>query len=204
LRDPVRALPLAERAVALTGRKQIEFLHSLARAHRQTGHLDDAIAILREIYTLPDSVHRYDVERDMVDYLTAKGDPRAVAEFLEENLVRRKKARAPDDPLIAQTLRLIGLHDFAEGRHAEAEARLRAALEIYRRRSPEGARDLARAESELGAVLLARGRTGEAETLLVRSYRNLEREADLLPAARERLKKLEAVLGRPLVAADRN
>jgi tetratricopeptide (TPR) repeat protein len=198
MRDPARGLPLAERAVALTDRKQIEFLHSLARAYRQTGRLDDAIATLREIYALPDSVHRYDVERDMVEYLVAKGDPRAVEDFLLENLARRRQVRDPADPLIAETLRLLGVHYLKEGRYAEAEERLRAAIDIYRMRSPEDARDVARAESELGEVLLAGGRTGEAETLLVRSYRNLEGKADLLPAARERLKKLEEVLGRSL------
>jgi tetratricopeptide (TPR) repeat protein len=135
----------------------------------------------------------------MVEYLAAKGDPSAVEDFLEENLARRRQARAPDDPLIAQTLRLLGLHYFQEKRYAEAEEGLRAAIEIYRMRSPEEARDVARTESELGEVLFARGRTGEAETLLVRSHRNLDGEDDLLPAARERLKKLEEALGRTLL-----
>jgi serine/threonine-protein kinase len=192
MRDPARALPLAERAVALTGRKQVEFLHSLARAYRQTGRLDEAITVLREIYTLPDSVHRYDVERDTIEYLEAKGEPGAVESFLRENLERRKKTRQPTDPLISQTHRLLGLHYAKRGRNPEAEAELRKALGLLQQSPPREAWVLARAEGELGEVLLEQGRLDEARELLERSYRGLEGQEDLLATARLRLTKLEA------------
>jgi len=55
---------------------------------------------------------------------------------------------------------------------------------------------VAHAESELGEVLLDRGRYAEARELLERSVRNLQGEEALLPAARARLARLDELARR--------
>jgi tetratricopeptide (TPR) repeat protein len=132
----------------------------------------------------------------MIEYLGAKGEPRAVEEFLLENLARRKAVRDSSDPLIAQTLRLLGLHYLKQGRFAEAEERLRAAVEIFRMSFPEDHRQVARAKSELGEALLKQRRYEEAEGLLRESTASLRDHADVLPVARERLNQLYRAWGR--------
>jgi serine/threonine-protein kinase len=186
LQDPERALPLAERAVALTERRQVEFLDTLAVAYQRTGQLDRAIETQRIIFTLPDSVHRYGEERNMIAFLKEKGDTEDVERFLHENLQRRREMRSDDDPLIAVSLRLLGMHYLEQGRLDEAEARMGEALAQFGKRYDDTHWEIGRARSELGEVLAAQERFEEAEELLLTGHRTLTESLEPVPDERKR------------------
>jgi eukaryotic-like serine/threonine-protein kinase len=88
----------------------------------------------------------------------------------------------------------------AQGQPVEAEARVREALAIFRAEEPPTWR-VADAESVLGSCLTAMGRFNEAEPLLVRSYRVLEKDpgdgAKYAPEAMKRIRELYATMGKP-------
>jgi serine/threonine-protein kinase len=200
LHDPGAALPLAERAVAATGRRQVEFLATLGQAHHRLGQLDRAIEVFGELHRLPDSVYRPDLERYMIGLLKEKGDPQKIERFLRDSLARRRRLRAGDDPLIALSLRLLGLHHLELGRAAEAESELREALAQLGRSLPESDWRVGRARSDLGAAAAAQGRFEEAEGLLAQGYAALEADPRAQPEDRrepaERLVRLYEAWGR--------
>jgi len=185
LQDPERALPLAERAVELTGRRQVEFLDTLATAYHRTGRLDRAIATQTEIFELPDSVHRFAEERYMVELLEESGDREAVERFLYMNLERRREMRPEDDPLIAVSLRLIGIRYLEWGRLDEAEAKLREALEQFGKRYDGRHWQTGRTTSELGEILTAQQRFEAAEEALLEGHRVLVESLEPVPQLRE-------------------
>ncbi len=104
----------------------------------------------------------------------AEGATHAAGEHLAESLALQA-ARLPADHLdLAQGRTLLGSLLLAEGRPAEAEAVLRAALTTRRAKLP-GHWLTANTESLLGAALLARGESSEAAPLLRGAVPVLER-----------------------------
>jgi len=94
-----------------------------------------------------------------------------------------------------------------QGRAAEADSMLRAALAIARRHHPDTDERVAQARIDLGAALLAQGRAEEAESLLVDSYRRLSpyeqpRARAILAALFDRLGRPEAAAGYGVTTAD--
>jgi len=194
LQDERRALELAIRSVALTERRHPGFLDTLAHAHHRTGDLERAIEIEREALELPDSLHRYDMERTMVNLLTEAGRPAEVEEFLLRHLERRREERPEGDPTIGETLRWLGRHATSERRYAEAEDWLEQARDHFRSGSGKDNWRECRVLGDLGQLRLQQQRPDEAESILREALRCAEKRAgrrdDVLAQARQRLADL--------------
>ena len=205
LHDAAAALPLAERAVAATGRRQVEFLATLGQAYHQLGRLHQAIEVFWELQRLPDSAHRLELERYLLDMLAEKGDAAEVERLLLYNLDRRQSTRSEDDPIVVESLRRVGVHHLETGRIDEAETELREALARLGRTLPAADWRVGRARSDVGAAAAAQGRFEEAEPLLLDGHATLVADPEAFPADRrdavERIVKLYQEWGRPDQAA---
>lgn len=197
LHDPPRALELAERAVALTDRRQNEFLDTLAVAYHRTGDLERAIEVEWEAIRLEDSLIRYDMERQLVALLREAGDDKEIERFLHYNLERRREARPADDPLIATTHRHLGRFYRRLGESARAEKHYVEALRIFRVRHDPTHRHVYETCGELGEMLLDAGRLDDAEPLLVAAHDGALADTNATEAeretGRERLERLRRV-----------
>jgi len=190
-RDPRRALAVAERAVAATGRREFLKLATLARAYRATGDAERAIATAREALALPEAIRSWTTENLLVELLREHRTPAELEAFLLERIERMRALRGPDDPLMAKTLRHLAQLDARTGRDAEAEERFAESLAQLRKTLPESDWEIARAKSELGAQMMMRGASDEAERLVVEGYEALVTDPTidpaLLAAARQRV-----------------
>jgi hypothetical protein len=199
LRDPRRALALAERAVTATGRKQPQLLRVLGLAQARLGEPGQAIATLQEVLVLPDGLRSWTTEAALVDLLRDHAKPEALEAFLLDRLERQRAVRGESDRLAAKTLRFLALHYERQGRAAEAERRFAETLAQLRKSCPESDWEVGRAKSELGERLLARGAFAEAEPLLLQGYAALaadERtDKRLLRDARARVVRLNEARG---------
>ncbi len=208
LRDPAAALPLAERAVELSGRQWDDALDTLAFVYRGLGRLDDAIEVQREALELPDAIRRGGMESLLVDMLVEKGDLAGAEAMLLWNLERRHAARPADDPVLGTSYRFLGDVRAKMGRLEEAEADLRRAVAQLEKTLDHDDPLVSSARSELGALLVRRQRFEEAETLLVEAAEALaghgyfDWEARLRAQAFERVVDLYESWGRPAEAAD--
>jgi serine/threonine-protein kinase len=189
-RDPRRALAVAERAVAATGRREFLKLATLARACRATGDVERAIAAAREALALPEAIRSWTTESLLVELLREHRPPAELETFLLERIERMRALRGPDDPLMAKTLRHLAQLEARIGRNAEAEERFAESLAQLRRTLPESDWEIARAKSELGAQMLKRGESDEAKRLVFEGYEALTADPTtdpaLLAAARQR------------------
>ena len=93
--------------------------------------------------------------------LESKGQLRQSVQELEKALAIRERLFGPNHPLVADTLNLLGLADYHQGRMADAERSYGAAVEILRKQAPST--DLAAALSNLGNAMSAQGRLKEGE-----------------------------------------
>jgi hypothetical protein len=127
--------------------------------------------------------------------------PAETEAFLLEFLEWQRQQRGPDDRLLGKTLRLLARHHQEQGRAPEAEQRSRESLAQLRKGKPESDWEVARAKSELGERLLARGAYAEAEPLLVSGFEALAADPNTpkvnLDDARGRIVKLYEAWGRP-------
>ena len=93
--------------------------------------------------------------------LESKGQLKQSVQVLEQALAIRERLFGPNHPLVADTLNLLGLANYHQGRMPEAERRYGAAVAILRKQTPST--DLAAALSNLGNALSAQGRLKEGE-----------------------------------------
>ncbi len=202
-RDPRRALEIAERAVAATGRRDYITLRTLGLVHGSLGRPRDAIATLREALALPEGTRSWTTEEELVRLLEEHGTAREVETFLLEFLERQRAARGPEDWIIAKTLRLLALHYRKTRRMAEAERRARESLDQLSKNVPEDYWELGRAKSELGMVLVERRAFAEAESLLIQGFTTLEADEASAPRtlqAHDWLVRLYETWGKPAKA----
>jgi tetratricopeptide (TPR) repeat protein len=181
LRDPARALTLAERIVDGSRRQVSHMLLNLALAQRDTGRPDLAISTLQEALALPEGVRSWTAEETLVDLLNRRGHETEVIPLLAELRERQRSARGEDDFVVAKTERLLGLQHARLGQPVEAERWLRGGLARLRSFRPESDWEIARAKSELGALLLDRGATEEAAPLLREGLRGLQADPRVQP-----------------------
>ncbi|MEM8996778.1 MAG: serine/threonine-protein kinase, partial [Acidobacteriota bacterium] len=145
---------------------QAELLAHLGRIYQRLGRMDKAETTLRRALELNVELHGRE-HGDAVDTLSALGrvlvsrrDPGAQP-VLEEALELRRRLHGDDHKDTATVRRYLGVHLSTVGRYVDAEAHLRAALDVHRRlvpRSLEVAADL----SDLGLAVKRQGRIDEA------------------------------------------
>jgi len=107
--------------------------------------------------------------------LESKGQLKQSVQQLEQALAIRERLLGRDHPLVADTLNLLGLANYHQGRMADAEMRYGAAVEILRKQAPST--DLAAALSNLGNAMSAQGRLKEGEERTREALSIWEREA---------------------------
>ncbi len=109
---------------------------------------------------------------NLADLLLLRGQPVEAEELFTEALeITREQADGSDHLWAAVMLNNIARAAVARGNFAAGEARIREALAIFRRLSPDGKSwRIANAQSILGACLAGLGHYREAEVLLLASY----------------------------------
>jgi serine/threonine protein kinase/tetratricopeptide (TPR) repeat protein len=191
LRDPSRALALAERAVAATSRRHYLRLRTLGRAQVAVARPDLALATVREALALPASIQSWTLEQMMVDLLRERGTTQELEAWLRARYEQFERLGRPDDYLAGKTLRHLAQLYLREGRLEEAEQRFAQALAQYRKTAPDSNWEVGRAKSELGERLAARRAFAEAEPLLLQGFDALTGDPQTRPeyiaAARTRI-----------------
>jgi len=176
--DPEAALPMAERAAELSGRKDVNILETLARAYQKTGDLEHAISTQRRAIDLarPGGVHDLaKLEATLFDYRLELGDLAGAIGLTWDGLARGVGRMLfpgiiPDMPLDRQA----GAH-MAAGRFVEAEEILRGCLAMRRKTLPEGHWLLADTQSRLGLAVAGKGDFALAEQLMVDACTAMEK-----------------------------
>ncbi|HEX6853585.1 MAG TPA: serine/threonine-protein kinase [Candidatus Polarisedimenticolaceae bacterium] len=192
-RDPSRALPLAERAVAASGRARFGMLRTLADAQEATGRPDLAITTMEEALRLSDGLRSWSTTEAVLRLLRGQGRDGEAEAFLRGHRDRQLRAPSPDERMVAKTERLLALELQRTGRLEEAERVFAQAHERLARVVPGDNWELGRIQSERGGCLLDLGRRGDAEPLLVEGLAILEKDRmarDATAQARARLERL--------------
>jgi len=144
------------------------------------------------------------VRGNLADALYWQGRYREAEAMLRRVISDLEAGEAPAARL-GQPLMDRGMALMKMGRYAQAEPVLRQALQIERANRPAGDRDIAGAETALGAWLVHQDRLGEAEPLLLAAYPVLRAEAGsrdpMRAMAGAALVKLYTRWGRPADAA---
>jgi serine/threonine-protein kinase len=200
LRDPAKAVAMARRAVALTGRQDFGVLRTLALTLEAAGDRAGALEVAREASASPGGLASF-VTESMVVRLTSALAPDQVEPWLRARLERVRRERGPDDYLVTLTLEHLATLARRTGRPTEAEALLRQKLDVLARAVPPTHFQMALTKSDLGDLLMQRGALAEAEPLLVAGFEGAI--ASRRPTAtrraqtRDRLVALYERMGRP-------
>jgi len=172
LRDPQKALELAEKAVQMTNRKDAGRLWRLSDAYLFVGDLDRAVATLEEAIVVGKDREsfRYELrdnrEYRLAQWLVEKGDPDAAERVMADLLARFRKGVAPFDRRLANVLL-----DYARllkelGKMQQAEPLAREGLAIWRRIESVNYTNTLIMKGDLSDILWALGQRDEAETLM--------------------------------------
>jgi hypothetical protein len=202
-RDPARALALAERAVAATGRQRYSPLRTLADAQEAGAHPDLALATLQEALALPDGLRAWSGTEAVVRLLRERGRDAEVEPFLRAHRDRQLAAESPDERMVSKTERLLALELERAGRRRDALAQFAAATERLKRVVPEGNWEIGRLLSEWGACLAADGAFAQAEPKLLEGHAILSNDRNArenAAEARDRIVKLYQAWGKPYEA----
>ena len=207
LRDAESALPMAERAVELTGGEWPSAVSTLARVHFELGHLERAIELQREVMALPGQEAFQLAERLFIEYLEATGDLERVEVELRLHLARRLERRGADASIIGYSHRNLALNLEKRGLLERARVEYQLAADQFDRTLPEGHFDRIRAHSELGEVLTRLGRFEEAEAHLLSSAEGLRgrmgwRDDTSMIRSQERVAELYRAWGKHELAAE--
>ena len=167
LRDPEAALPMAERAIELTGREWDSAVSTLARVHFELGNYERAIELQLEVLASPGIEAFQLAERYLIEYLEAAGDLERVEVELRRHLERRRERRGEEAPIIAYSHRNLGLNLAKRGFPERALAEYQRAADHFDQTLPPDHFDRIRAHSELGEALTELGRFAEAEARLL-------------------------------------
>jgi len=180
VRDPHRAVAVAERAVALTEHRDYLALRALGFAQAEAGDPQAAMASLRAALALPDGVRSWTTEDKLVELLTVHASAAELERTLLERIETQRRLRGSDDRYIAKTERHLSRCYQRQGRSEEAERYARETLAQLRKTLPEDQWEVGRAQADLGTLLVARHAYGEAESLLVQGYRSLDHDPAIL------------------------
>jgi eukaryotic-like serine/threonine-protein kinase len=166
MRDGPSAVGLAERAVALTERKQAHILDTLAAAYAEAGQYTNAVKVQKEAIAL---LQNGEQKKDYASRL------------------RLYESGSPyhDHGALAEWTRIL----LSAGEFAEAERLARECLAIRQKQIPDDWRTF-NARSMLGGSLLGQKKYAEAEPLLVTGYEGMkQREAKIPAPGKPRLKE---------------
>jgi tetratricopeptide (TPR) repeat protein len=207
LRNPSRALELAERAVAVDratsadGQPHYYRLRTLAEAHRALNQKEQALATVRLALTHPQALQSWTLEAMAVELSLELGLDREIEAFLLDRLERMRRERGADDYLIGKTLGQLARVLDRQGRVQEADARFAERLAQFQKTTRDSNFEVAIAKSDLGERLLARGALAEAEPLLLEGFMAIVASPRPYPAtkrtSRDRLVRLYTLWGRP-------
>jgi serine/threonine protein kinase/Tfp pilus assembly protein PilF len=200
------ALELKRQVFGASSPQLSAVLQSLADIHDQRGELNQAMALETEALTISrrsagERVVETAVFLDSLARLQAKAGMREEARrnVLAALSIYGEKLPA-DHPYIASSDQLLGEIHLAAGEAREAIAPLRRALDICVRTYGVTSWRTARSQSALGEALAATDNLGEAEPLLLESYRTLRAQLgnddDLTQLARKRVLKFLSAHGR--------
>lgn len=198
LRDPRRALGVAERAVATAGRQRFAALRTLADAQEACGFRELALAMMQEAIALPDGLRSWSTTEEVVRLLREGGRGREVETFLRAHRDRQLAPESPDLRMVAKTERLLALELQRGGRLAEAERLFAEAESRFARVLPGDNWELGRIRSERGGCLAEIGSGADAEPLLVEGLAILEKDRmarDATAQARDRLARFRGGTG---------
>jgi hypothetical protein len=166
MHDGPSAVSLAERAAALTERKQAYILDTLAAAYAEAGQYTNAVCVQQEAIALLQNEEQkkdYTLRLRLYESATPYHDPNRLAERTRDLLLQEK--------------------------FAEAEALARECLAIREKQIPDDWRTF-NARSMVGGALLGQKKYAEAEPLLLAGYEGMkQRETQIPPAGKPRLKE---------------
>jgi tetratricopeptide (TPR) repeat protein len=149
-------------------------------------HLRAALSLHEELWG---RVHP-EVGRDLRDlgrFLRAKGDYEGAGRYLEESLAILRRVHGGNHPDVAWSMEELARVRELRGDFAGAVTLLRGSVAIRSRQLPEGHDLRIGPETQLGRCLLAIGKTTEAESILVRTWRAAERSSPSSPPKRRDL-----------------
>ena len=174
----LRILPPRDPAIVFS-------LVSLAMLDQNRGELAHAHVLLRQalgqLPADPQASERLGaLVRTYIALTYAKQEnPKAAESYLSDSRTVVEKLLGSDEIVVAETSRNLGAILVERGDLANAEIKLRRALEIYLRGNP-GSVDTARTAMALGVVLLMRGDTASAEGLFHETLARLDQDGGAL------------------------
>jgi len=201
VRDPVRAIAIARRAVEATKHQDWDALRSLGFAEAAAGDWRAAIANLEAALALPEGARSWTTEDKLVELLDHHGVPGEEERFLLAHLDDERRLRGADDRYLGKTYRHLSHYYQRVSRPDEAERYARETLAQLLKTLPPTHWEVGRARAELGGLLVARRGYAEAESLLVQGFRVMEDDPEVaasdLETARGALVRLYRATDRP-------
>ncbi len=157
------------------GSKTTTVLTELALAFHQSGDFEAADRTLRQAMQLSESREKT-ISPEYARLLTnlgrvkhQMGDLASARKYYEQGLALNRSLLSPNDPAIAEILQSLGNLYMWENDGERAEHAAREAYSIYSQSLPERHPDRVLSQGTLADVLLARGKSAEAEPLLNQS-----------------------------------
>lgn len=169
LRQPAKAVALAERIVGETERKNFEYLRALALVQQAAGQKAAALATAKDASDLPAGIQSFLTENIIVG-LMRELEPSALEGWLLARLERLRRERGPDEYLLSLTLDHLAVWQVKQGRRAEAEATRHEQLDVLSRAVPPGHFMFSSVKRDLGKLLMDRGALHQAEPLLKEGF----------------------------------
>lgn len=208
LRDAEAALPFAEEAAKLSGRRSADILDTLALAQEMTGRLKEAIKTQKDAIGLLSPTDFKDgalYEQTLAKYYKEEGDLDALEGWYRDSLARARATMPTGSRGIGTRLVLLGRFLLEQERYSEAEPVLREILDISKKALPKNHWRIFVAESAIGESLTGQGRFEDAERLVVNAYLNMKADprasADEVSASLQRVIALYTAWGKTDEAA---
>jgi tetratricopeptide (TPR) repeat protein len=158
--------------------------------YRDTGRLDEAVALLEAVYAKQSQEARLrKVGSELFEAYIRAGKKQEALALLEKRLGHLRAATGQDSAQLAGGLALHASALLRLEAWDKSEAALRECLAIREKESPESWLTF-NTQSMLGETLLRLGKLDEAEPLIVGGYQGMrEREEEIPPAGKIRLKE---------------
>jgi tetratricopeptide (TPR) repeat protein/tRNA A-37 threonylcarbamoyl transferase component Bud32 len=187
-----RAVPLFEelldRSIERRGRthhQTLAVMINLAANYVEVGRIEDAQPLVEEVLDGPFDPARYRIVAPILVRIHAESGKRAEAVALAKKVameVRRRSSRI--GPEFSELLGVLGGHLIVAKAYADAESLLREALA----EAGSGGWNKHSIEANLGAALVGRRKSAEAETLLLKGFEGMKaNESKAPPRKRRRL-----------------
>ena len=164
---------------------------NLAKAYRDAGQLDRAIAMLERTVAMRtvrlglDHPNTLTTRFDLGETYRARGDTALAESLLRDVLAARRKALSAQHEDVAQALSALGRSLLEQQKWAEAEPLLREGLAIWDARYPDSWNRFS-SQSMLGSSLLGQKKYAEAEPLLLSGFEGMNSRETRLPRTKNR------------------